>query len=161
MNAPGTLSVSTQGDHEIVITRRFQAPRQMVYDCHTQPELLKRWLGVRGGWELAVCEIDLRVGGKYRYVWRKASKNIDMGMGGVFREITAPERIVCTEQFDDPWYPGEGLNTSEFFETGDGTTLRLTIRYDSAEARDTVMRSPMETGLAESYDVLAELLTTL
>jgi uncharacterized protein YndB with AHSA1/START domain len=158
MSAPATVSIAVQGDCEIVITRHFQAPPQMVYDCHTRPELVKRWLGVRGGWELVVCDIDLRVGGAYRYVWRKASKNIDMGMGGVFREIAAAERIVCTVRFDDPWYPGEGVNTSEFLADGGGTLLRLTVRYVSAEARDMVMQSPMEKGLAESYDMLAQLL---
>ena len=158
MNAPGTVAIAVQGDREIVITRRFQATPQMVYDCHTRPELVKRWLGVRAGWELAVCDIDLRVGGQYRYVWRKAAKNIDMGMGGEFREIVEPVRIVCTEQFDDPWYPGEGLNTSEFLDDAGGTLLRLTIRYDTPEARDMVMQSPMQTGLAESYDALEALL---
>ncbi|MEP7366172.1 MAG: SRPBCC family protein [Acidobacteriota bacterium] len=158
MKSPGRLVVESLGEREIRITRVFDAPRRLVFEAHTKPELLKRWLGVRGGWELAVCEIELRAGGVYRYVWRKVAKGIDMGMGGMFREIDEPSRIVCTERFDDPWYPGECLNTTEFVERGGETTLTLTLLYESAAARDGVLQSGMERGLGESYDVLAELL---
>lgn len=106
-----TLQVEARGDHEIVMTRVLNAPRHLVFDAFTKPELLKRWLGVFGGWELAVCEIDLRVGGKYRWVWRNAD-GTEMGMGGVYREIAPPEKIVSTEKFDEAWYPGEGLGPS-------------------------------------------------
>jgi uncharacterized protein YndB with AHSA1/START domain len=156
-----SLTVSAQGDREIVLTRAFNAPRHLVFDAYTKPDLLKRWLGVRGGWSLAVCEIDLRVGGAYRYVWRNEAKGIDMGAGGVYREIVPPERLVCTESFDDPWYPGEALLTTVLVEQGSQTTLTTTLRYGSPEARDVVLKSPMEHGLAESYDMLAALLTTL
>jgi uncharacterized protein YndB with AHSA1/START domain len=154
------MNVIAQGDREIVITRNFNAPRRLVFEAHTKPELLKRWLGVRGGWILATCEIDLRVGGRYRYVWRKESKNIDMGAGGVYREIDAPARIVCTEAFDDPWYPGESLNTTEFIEQDGVTNMTLTLRYESASARDGVLQSPMESGLGGSYAQLDALLKT-
>ena len=80
------LQVSTPSDRELAMTRVFDAPRSMVFDAWTKPELLKRWLGVFGGWTFAVCEVDLRVGGKYRFVWRGKDGN-EMGMGGVYREI--------------------------------------------------------------------------
>src|ERR1700738_5300868 len=97
------LQVSTPSDREIAMTRVFDAPRRLVFDAYTKPELLKRWLGVVGGWALDVCEVDLRVGGKYRWVWRGANGQ-EMGMGGVYREIVPGERIVSTELFDDAWY---------------------------------------------------------
>src|ERR1700720_367482 len=103
MKNSGALQVTAQSDREIVMTRVFDAPRNLVFDAWTKPELLKRWLGVFGGWALAVCEIDLKVGGAYRYVWR-GPDSAEMGMGGVYREIVPAERIVCTEVFDESWY---------------------------------------------------------
>ncbi|MDB5172780.1 MAG: transcriptional regulator, effector-binding domain/component, partial [Phycisphaerales bacterium] len=104
----GKLKVAAPGDREIAMTRTFNAPRHLVFKALTTPELVKRWLGVFGGWSLAVCEIDLRVGGKYRYLWRGAD-GAEMGMGGIYREITPPERIVATEAFDQAWYPGDAI----------------------------------------------------
>ena len=98
-----------------MITREFDAPRRMVFDAMTKPELLKRWLGVFGGWELAVCEIDLRVGGTYRWVWRQSSdRHRDGRARHLPRDRGARSGIVCTELFDDAWYPGEGLLTTTF-----------------------------------------------
>jgi uncharacterized protein YndB with AHSA1/START domain len=115
---------------------------------------MKRWLGVFGGWSLAVCEVDLKVGGTARYVWRGPGKE-EMGMVQTFREIVAPERIVTTEKFDDPWYEGECLSTLTFSEKDGKTTLVNTMLYDSKAIRDAVLASPMETGVAASYDNLA------
>jgi uncharacterized protein YndB with AHSA1/START domain len=129
----------------------------MVFDAWTRPELLKRWLGVFGGWTFAVCEVDLRVGGKYRFVWRGKDGN-EMGMGGLYREIVRPERIVCTEKFDDPWYEGDAIDTTTFVERAGKTTMTTTVLYASKEIRDAVLRSPMESGVAKSYDKLAEVL---
>src|SRR6266446_2444427 len=106
----GNLKLTTRGDREIVMTRVFDAPRSLVFDAFTKPELVKQWLLGPPGWSMPVCEIDLRVGGTYRYVWRHANGN-EMGMGGVYREIVAPERIVTTEKFDESWYPGEAVGT--------------------------------------------------
>jgi uncharacterized protein YndB with AHSA1/START domain len=153
----GKLQITTPSDREIAMTRAFDAPRSMVFDAWTRPELLKRWLGVRGGWTFAVCEVDLKVGGKYRYVWRGPDGK-EMGMGGVFREIVRPERLVATEKFDDPWYEGEALDTTTFVEKGGKTTATTTVRYASKAVRDTVLKSPMERGVAESYDKLDEVL---
>jgi uncharacterized protein YndB with AHSA1/START domain len=154
------LQIGPQGDREIVISREFDAPRELVFEAYTKPERLKRWLGVFGGWEFAVCEIDLRVGGAYRWVWRDAASKQEMGVGGVFREVSVPSRLVCTERFDDPWYEGEGLVTVDFIEKQGRTTLRMTLRYESTATRDGVLRSPMETGLKASFDKLAELLAS-
>jgi len=160
MKNTGTLKVTTPTDREIAMTRVFDAPRRMVFDAHTKPELVKRWLGVHRGWSLAVCEIDLRVGGAYRYVWRGPDR-AEMGMGGVYRELVAPERIVATEAFDQSWYPGEAVSTITLVEQGGKTTLTLTVRYESQEARDAVLKCPMEQGVAAGFDKLAELLPTL
>jgi uncharacterized protein YndB with AHSA1/START domain len=153
----GKLQVSTPSDRELAMTRVFDAPRSMVFDAWTKPELLKRWLGVFGSWTFAVCEVDLRVGGKYRFVWRGKDGN-EMGMGGVYREIVRPERIVYTEKFDDPWYEGDAIDTTTFVERAGKTTMTTTVLYASKEIRDAVLKSPMETGVAKSYDKLAEVL---
>lgn len=158
MKDPRALTIAALDDREIVMSRVFDAPRHLVFDAYTKPELLKRWLGVRGGWILRDCEVDLRVGGAYRWVWWKQSAGIEMGVGGVYREVAVPDRLVCTEKFDDAWYAGESLLTTEFVEHGGVTTLKVTMLYESNEARDSVLRSPMERGVAESYAVLDELL---
>lgn len=154
MKNTGTLQVTTPSDREIVLTRVFDAPRRLVFDAFTKPELLKRWFGPRG-WSLVVCEVDLKVGGGFRFVLRSPHGK-DMGMRGVYREIVPPERSVHMESFDD--YPGEAQVTALFVEEGGKTTLTATILYPSKEVRDIVIKSGMEHGAAESYDKLAELL---
>ena len=134
-----TLKLTTKGDREIVMTRDFNAPRRLVFDAFTKPELVKQWLLGPPGWSMPVCEIDLKV-------------------GGVYREIVPPERLVCTELFDEAWYPGESLITTTLAEQGGRTTFTSTILYESQEARDAVLKSPMERGVAASYNKLAELL---
>jgi uncharacterized protein YndB with AHSA1/START domain len=157
MPMPGAMKVTTPTDREILITRIFDAPRHLVFEALTTPALLKRWLGVHGGWSLATCEIDLRVGGAFRYVWRNVN-GAEMGMGGVFREIVAPERIVATERFDQPWYPGDAVNTTTLDEQGGRTTLRMAIMYESKDVRDGVLKSPMESGMSAGFDTLAQVL---
>ncbi|MGH7676770.1 MAG: SRPBCC family protein, partial [Gemmatimonadales bacterium] len=157
MKNSGTLKVTASGERGIAITRVFDAPRGLVWDALTKPELVKRWLLGPPGWSMPVCEIDLRVGGQYRYVWRKAGVP-DMGMGGVFREIAAPERLVASEKFDESWYPGEAVGTIVLVERGGRTTLTQTMLYESRDARAAVLKSPMEQGLAVGYDRLEALL---
>src|SRR5437588_8927848 len=154
MRNTGTLKVTTPSDREIVLTRVFDAPRNLVFDAFSKPELLKRWFGPRG-WSLVVCEIDLRVGGGFRFVLR-GPEGQEMGMRGVYRELVPPERSVHLESFDD--YPGESQVTAGMVETGGKTTLTATVLYPSKEIRDAVIQSGMEHGAAESYDKLAELL---
>jgi uncharacterized protein YndB with AHSA1/START domain len=154
------VKIDAKGDRELVITRDFDAPRALVFDAMTKPELVKRWLGVFGGWTLPVCEIDLRVGGGYRYQWHGPNGE-RMGMRGVYREITRPERIVSTETFDESWYPGGAVGTAVLTERGGRTTVTTTVLYDSREARDAVMKSPMETGLSAGYDKLDDVLASV
>lgn len=154
-----TLTVTTPTDREIAMTRVFDAPRNLVYDAYTKPELLKRWLGVHNGWSMAVCEIDLRVGGRYRYVWN-GPDGMEMGLSGIYREIVPGERVVATEVFDQSWYEGEAIGTVTFVEERGQTTLTMLMRYASKDVRDAVLRSPMEQGVAAGFDVLAELLAT-
>jgi uncharacterized protein YndB with AHSA1/START domain len=158
MKASPKLKVTAHADREIVITRDFDAPRKLVWDAFTKPELVKQWLLGPPGWSMPVCEIDLRVGGSYRYLWRQDSDGAEMGIRGVYREIVAPERLVATEKFDQPWYPGEAVGTIVLRDQGDKTTLTQTLVYESREARDGVLKTPMEQGVGMSYDRLAELL---
>jgi uncharacterized protein YndB with AHSA1/START domain len=153
-----TLKMTTPSDREIVMTRVFDAPRRLVYDAHTKPDLVRQWLLGPPGWSMPVCEMDVRVGGKYRWVWRHDRDGTTMGMGGVYKEVVAPERLVTTEKFDEAWYPGESLNTLVLVEQGRRTTLTQTMRYESREARDAVLKSGMEKGVIASYDRLATLL---
>ena len=141
-----------------MMTRAFDAPRRLVFEAFTKPELVKRWLLGPPGWSMIVCEIDLRVGGAYRYVWRHDGDGTEMGLGGVHREIVAPERIVSTERFDQSWYPGEAVGTVVLVEQEGKTTLTQTMLYESRAARDAVLKTPMESGVAASYDRLADLL---
>lgn len=160
MNSAGNLKLTTPTDREIVITRVFKVPRRLIFEAFTQPNLLKRWLLGPPGWSMVVCDMDLRVGGAYRWVWRHDANGHEMGMGGVYREIVAPELIVCTEKFDQPWYPGEAVGLMVLTEQTGYTTLTQTIRYESREIRDGVLKTPMEQGVAASYNQLESLLAS-
>lgn len=153
----GTLQVSTPSPREVVMTRVFDAPRHLVYEAMTRPDLLKRWFGPHG-WSLVVCEIDFRVGGAWRYVL-EGPDGRSMGMGGEYREIVPGERTVHTESFDD--YPGDSVVTVVLTEHEGRTTLTGTVLYESQEVRDAVIESGMEHGAAETYDRLAALLPSL
>jgi uncharacterized protein YndB with AHSA1/START domain len=154
------LKVEARGDREIVMTRAFDAPRHLVFDAFTKPDLVRQWMLGPPGWSMPVCDIDFRVGGRYRYVWAHRD-GAEMGAGGVYKEIVVPERIVATERFDQPWYPGEGLGTIVLTEHAGKTMLTQTLLYESSDARDMVLRSPMESGVAMSYDQLEHLLASL
>ena len=156
-----TFKIEARGDREIVMTRVFDAPRPLVFDAFTKPDLLKRWLLGPDGWSMPVCEVDLQVGGKYRYVWRRDKDGTEMATGGVFREIVPPERIVNTEAFDDPWYEGESLVTTVFVEQGGKTSVTQTMLFESRQARDGVVKSGMEKGVAVSYDRLEKILAAM
>jgi uncharacterized protein YndB with AHSA1/START domain len=152
-----TLKVTASGDREIVMTRAVDAPRRLAFDAFTRADLVRRWLLGPPGWTMPVCEIDLRVGKGFRYVWRNADGR-EMGMRGVYREIAPPDRIVHTEIFDEDWTGGETLVTTVFTERGGRTTVTLTVRYSSREARDAVLKSPMAQGMELGYARLDELL---
>lgn len=155
MESTRILKLTTPTDREIVMTRAFDAPRQLVFEAYTKPELLKRWLLGPPGWEMVVCEVALKVGDRYRYEWRNADGK-QFGMGGVCQEFSLPERMVCTECMDG--YTSESLVTTVLVEQDGVTTLTTTARYESREIRDMVLKSGMERGVAASYERLAELL---
>jgi uncharacterized protein YndB with AHSA1/START domain len=153
----GKLKLTTNGDREIVMVREFDAPRALVYEAMTRPEFLRKWFH-GPGWELAVCEIDMKVGGKYRYVWRLGGQ--EMGMSGVLTEVDPPKRWAATEKFDQAWYPGEARSSIELTEKDGKTTLTQTVTYSSKEARDVVLKSPMESGASAGYDRLEAFLAS-
>src|SRR5262245_20863094 len=127
MKHSGKMKLTISGDRDVVITRVFDAPRTMVWDAMTKPQLLKRWLTGPPGWSMTVCEMDLRVGGKYRWVWT-GPDGVVMGMGGIHREIAPPERIVTTQLFDEDWTGGEAVGTLVLTERDGRTTITNTIR---------------------------------
>ncbi len=151
------LNVVAEGDRSIRITRAFDAPRTLVFDAMSKPEMMLQWFHGPQGWTLMVCKIDLRVGGKYRWVWRNDAGN-DMGIGGVYKEVVRPERIVSTEKFDQSWYPGEAIGTLVLTEENGETLMTLTVQYESKEARDGVLASPMQSGMEAGYARLDEYL---
>lgn len=148
-----SLDVTAAGDREIVMTRMFDAPRTLVFEAFTRPELVKQWLLGPEGHTLPVCEIEPRAGGKFRYVWR-LSNGSDMAMSGAFREFVPPERTVHTEKFEDDWTGGEAVVTTRFDEQDGRTTVTMTMLFGSREARDAAIKSGMESGVAVSYDRL-------
>ncbi|HYL62662.1 MAG TPA: SRPBCC family protein [Candidatus Methylomirabilis sp.] len=151
------FGVIASGERDIIITRDFNAPRRLVFEAYTKPELLKRWLLGPPGWEMISCEVANRVGDKYRYVWRHADGQ-QFGMGGVCREFVPPERMVCTENMDG--YPSEALITTVLVERGGITKLTTTATYVSRKVRDMALKSGMERGVAASYDRLDEILAS-
>jgi uncharacterized protein YndB with AHSA1/START domain len=151
------LTITTPSDHQVVFTRAFEAPRRLVFECLSKPELVRRWMLGPPGWTMPVCEIDFRVGGRFRYVWRKAS-GTELGMGGEFREIVAPEKVVHVELFDQDWTGGETTVTTVLVENGGRTTMTGTIIYSSKAARDGALQTGMADGMTAGYNLLDELL---
>jgi uncharacterized protein YndB with AHSA1/START domain len=152
MNPAATVDITTPTDREVVLTRIFDAPRALVFDALTTPELLKRWYGPTG-WSLVICDIDLCVGGRWRYVVRRPDGK-EIGQKGVYREIVRGERIVNTESWED-WNAGETLVTTILTENDGKTTFTSTILFPSKEVRDTVVKNGLSRGVTDSYNKLA------
>ena len=152
------LTVTTPSEREIVMTRGFAAPRRLVWEAWTKPEHLPRWMLGPEGWTMPVCEIDLRPGGAWRFVWRRAD-GTEMEMRGEYREIVPPERLVSTESWGGDW--PETLNTLTLAEEDGKTTITETVLYPSREARDAALKTGMQDGVSLSFDRLAEYLTSL
>ncbi|MPZ62735.1 MAG: ATPase [Propionibacteriales bacterium] len=153
------LKVTMPSEREIALTRVFAAPRRLVFNALTQPELLVRWFGARG-WNLTECEVDLRTGGRWRFV-SQGPDGAEMGHGGIFREVVVPDRLVYTEVYDDQSYPGESVITHVLAERDHQTTLTSTVLYPSPATRDLVLRYPMARGVGESYDRLDAVLADI
>lgn len=153
------VNISTPTDLEILITRSFNAPRDLVWEAMSRPELIKQWLFGPPGWTMTVCDDDLRVGGQFKWAWN-GPDGMEMAMHGVYRDVTPPERIVRTEMFDFGCeaQSGEQLATMVLTEIFDTTKLTLTVVYPSKEARDGALASGMEKGVAAGYDRLEEII---
>ena len=149
---------TTPSDREIVMTCVVDALRRLVFAAWTTPEHLPHWMLGPKGWTMPVCEIDLCPGGAWHFVWRR-SDGTEMGMRGVYREVTAPERLVSTESWGGDW--PETLNTLILSEEGGKTTITQTVLYPSKEARDAALQTGMTSGVSESFDRLAEYLEGL
>lgn len=151
-------TIELPSDTEILITRTFQAPAALVYEAMTTPEHVRRWWGAGHG-EVTTCEIDLRVGGAWRFVLTTPDGS-EVAFSGEYLELDPPARMVHTERYEA--VPGSSSTITTSYEEHDGaTTMRALCRYESAEARDAVIASGMETGMNASYDAIDALLGTL
>jgi len=154
-NEVGTTTFTTPSEREVAMTRVFDAPRRLVFDAWTSPEHVPHWMLGPEGWTMPVCEINLRPGGAWRFVWRR-SNGTEMEMNGVYREIKPPERLVSTENWGADW--PETLNTVVLSEKDGKTTMTLTVLYPSKEAREAALKTGMKDGASQSFDRLAEYL---
>jgi uncharacterized protein YndB with AHSA1/START domain len=157
-NKLGTTTFTTPSDREVEITRTFDAPRRLVFDAWTRPEHVRQWMLGPAGWTMPVCEIDLRPGGEWHFVWRK-SDGSEMDMRGRYTEVVPPELVVHTERWGPEW--AETTNTLRLTEANGRTTVTETLLYPSREARDAALRTGMKDGVNESQDRLAEYLRTM
>jgi len=156
----GSAKVTLPSDEQILITREFAAPRQLVYKAWTTPELVRRWWAGRRG-EMTLVEIDLRVGGAWRYVMI-AHGDFEVAFHGEYREIAEDERLVYTEVYEGPWPDGDpAVNTATFTETGGRTTLELLTQLDCKQTRDAIIATGMEGGMQEGMDLLEQVAISL
>ncbi|MEY4513504.1 MAG: hypothetical protein RLZZ450_5626 [Pseudomonadota bacterium] len=150
--------VSTPSDREVTVVRSFKAPRDLVYKAYTTPELVRRWMLGPPGWEMPVCEMDVRVGGTYRWRWRSLEGNREFGFHGEFKEVVAPSRLVNTEFFDAGNVGGDtgqgALVTVALTEDNGITTLTSTMDFGSKQARDAAVATGMTDGMEQSYQRL-------
>jgi len=158
MKVAETLKVTTPTDKEIVVTRVVDAPRRLVFEAWTNPKYVAQWMLGPAGWTMPVCEIDLRLGGKWHFIWRRAD-GAEMEMHGVYQEIDPPERLVSTESWGGPW--PETLNTLTLADENGKTTITVTILYPSKQARDAALQTGMKDGMAASFDRLADLAASM
>lgn len=153
---PKPLTIEVVGDRQLVITREFDAPRELVFLCYSKPDLLRRWYGLPD-WEMTVCEIDFRVGGKWRFV-SKSPGGYEMASQGIYTLIDQPAQIDQTEKFDDNWTDGETVNELKLIDK-DGRTISVTtVTYASAEGRAGAVATPMAEGMEIGFKRLDELL---
>lgn len=156
---PHKIDVTTPGDREIVVKRDFDAPRTLIWDCHTKPELVRRWMLGPDGWSMPVCDIDLKVGGHYRYVWRSDADGSEFGFQGDYRELIEPERIVHAERLDGAPNDGnDAICTLTLVERNGRTHLTYSLVFPTPEIRDQALQSGMTDGMAAGYDRLEKVL---
>jgi uncharacterized protein YndB with AHSA1/START domain len=157
-NHSAATTLTTPSDREIVITRVVNAPRRLVFDAYTKPEHLPRWMLGPEGWAMPVCAIDLRPGGAWHFVWRRAD-GTEIAMRGVYKEIVPPERLVSTEAWGGDW--PETLNTLVLSEQEGKTLITQWVRYASKDARDAALKTGMQEGVVQSFDQLDAYLATV
>ena len=156
--------VTTPSDREVKVTRSFKAPRALVYRAYTEPDLVRRWLLGPPGWTMPVCEMDVRVGGRYQWRWRSEKDGNEFGFSGTFREVQPSSRLVHTEAYEPGTvgggYPGQdAIVTVTFAEDAGVTTVTSLIDFGSKEARDAAVATGMTDGMEQSYQLLDRLLT--
>ena len=150
-------------EREVKVTRSFKAPRTLVYRAYTEPQLVQRWMLGPPGWSMPVCEMDVRVGGRYRWRWRNDQDGSEFGFSGTFREVQPASRLVHTEAYD-PGTVGDGypdkdaIVTVSFAEDGGVTTVTTLIDFGSKEVRDAAVATGMTDGMEQSYQQLDGLL---
>jgi uncharacterized protein YndB with AHSA1/START domain len=149
---PRETAFSTPSDRELAVTRVFDAPRAVVFDAWTNPGRIKDWMLGPEGWTMPVCEVDLRDGGVWRFVWR-SSQGREMSMQGVYREVEPPWRMIFTETWGGDWPPT--LNTLILEDEGEKTRLTCTVEYVSTGARAAAFSTGMSEGMTQSLDRLA------
>ena len=155
--------VTLPSDREVKVARSFRAPRALVYRAWTEPELVRRWLLGPPGWSMPVCEMDVRVGGRYRWRWRSEDNGSEFGFSGTFRAVQPSSKIVHTEAYD-PGTLGEGYPRNEaivtvtFTEDAGVTTVTTLIDFGSKETREAAMATGMTDGMEQSYQLLDGLL---
>lgn len=157
-NAARSTTFTTPSDHEFVMSRVIDAPRRLVFDAWTKPGHLPHWMLGPDGWTMPVCKIDLRPGGAWRFLWRQADGS-EMGMHGVYQEVSRPGRLVSTESWGGNW--PETLNTLLLAEEGGRTMITSRVRYPTKEARDAALATGMKDGVAASFERLEAYLRTL
>lgn len=156
----GTAVVTLPSDTQILITRDFNAPKHLVYKAHTTPELIKRWWGAGRG-QVTVADIDLRVGGAWRFAM-VAEEGFEVGFHGEYREIVPNERLVCTEIYEGyPEPDAAALNTLTLSEKDGITTLTVLVEHTRQEHRDAHVNSGMEAGMQDSWDMLEQVAISL
>ena len=153
------LEVTTPSDREIAMTRVFDAPRDLVFDCWTIPALIRRWLGP-ADWVFTTCEFDARVGGKWRFV-TKGPNGMEMGSSGEVLELTRPDWIKTNEVYDMDWTGGQTIVTNRISEANGITTSVVTVLYATKEAREGARATPMAEGMEMGFKRLEELLADM
>jgi len=155
--------VTLPSEREVKVMRSFKAPRALVYRAYTEPQLVQRWLLGPPGWSMPVCEMDVRVGGRYRWRWRNDQDGSEFGFAGTFREVQPASRVVHTEAYDpgtltDSYPANEAIVTVTFIEDGGVTTMTSLIDFGSKEARDAAVATGMTDGMEQSYRLLDQVL---
>ncbi len=160
-NMNAQAQVTFPNDRQVRVVRSFRAPRALVYRTYTEPALVRRWMLGMPGWTMPVCEMDVRVGGAFRWRWRSDADGKEFGFAGVYQEVVAPKRLVNTEAYDPGDVGGdmgEALITTEFTESAGITTLTTLIEYPSREVRDAAVATGMTDGMEVSYQMMDRLL---